>query len=102
MTNQKFPIQFKYLKMPNQKIQWKLILALGLGSLCGHSESFVMNSLFVGFIAGVFGMAYFVYGKRQTKITAMMPVSCCASIRTSSIACFVCVLSVACCSLHSS
>jgi hypothetical protein len=31
-----------------------------------------MDSLVVGFIAGVFGMAYFVYGKRQTKITAMI------------------------------
>jgi len=29
-----------------------------------------MDSLVVGFIAGVFGMAYFVYGKRQRKITA--------------------------------
>ena len=29
-----------------------------------------MDSLVVGFIAGVFGMAYFVYGKRQSKITA--------------------------------
>ncbi len=25
-----------------------------------------MNELFVGLIAGVLGMAYFVYGKRQT------------------------------------
>jgi len=31
-----------------------------------------MDSLVVGFIAGVFGMAYFVYGKRQSKITAMI------------------------------
>jgi hypothetical protein len=31
-----------------------------------------VDSLVVGFIAGVFGMAYFVYGKRQTKITAMI------------------------------
>lgn len=31
-----------------------------------------MNSLFVGLFAGVFGMAYFVYGKRQTKITPMI------------------------------
>ena len=31
-----------------------------------------MDSLFVGLIAGVFGMAYFVYGKRQTKIIAMI------------------------------
>ena len=31
-----------------------------------------MEGLFVGLIAGVFGMAYFVYGKRQTKIVAMI------------------------------
>jgi len=31
-----------------------------------------VNALFVGLIAGVFGMAYFVYGKRQTKISAMI------------------------------
>ncbi len=31
-----------------------------------------MNALFVGLIAGAFGMAYFVYGKRQTKIVAML------------------------------
>ncbi|MGZ5079268.1 MAG: hypothetical protein ACXWHZ_06980 [Usitatibacter sp.] len=31
-----------------------------------------MNSLFVGLIAGVFGMAYFVYGKRRTKLSAML------------------------------
>jgi hypothetical protein len=31
-----------------------------------------MNTLFVGFIAGVFGMAYFVYGKRQSKVSAMV------------------------------
>jgi hypothetical protein len=31
-----------------------------------------VNSLFVGLIAGVFGMAYFVYGKRQTKLSAMI------------------------------
>lgn len=31
-----------------------------------------MNALFVGLIAGVFGMAYFVYGKRQTKIVPML------------------------------
>jgi hypothetical protein len=31
-----------------------------------------VNSLFVGLIAGVFGMAYFVYGKRQTKFTPML------------------------------
>ena len=30
-----------------------------------------MEGLFVGLIAGVFGVAYFVYGKRQTKIVAM-------------------------------
>jgi hypothetical protein len=30
-----------------------------------------VNSLFVGLIAGIFGMAYFVYGKRQTKFTPM-------------------------------
>ena len=31
-----------------------------------------MNSLFVGLFAGAFGMAYFVYGKRQTRITPMI------------------------------
>jgi hypothetical protein len=31
-----------------------------------------VNSLFVGLIAGVFGMAYFVYGKRRTHLTAMV------------------------------
>lgn len=31
-----------------------------------------MEGLFVGLMAGVFGMAYFVYGKRQMKITAMI------------------------------
>ena len=31
-----------------------------------------MNELFAGMIAGVFGMAYFVYGKRQTKFAPMM------------------------------
>jgi hypothetical protein len=29
------------------------------------------SSLFVGLIAGVFGMAYFVYGKRQARFSAM-------------------------------
>jgi len=31
-----------------------------------------MNELIVGLIAGVFGMAYFVYGKRQTKFAPMI------------------------------
>ena len=31
-----------------------------------------MNELFAGLIAGVFGMAYFVYGKRQTKFAPMI------------------------------
>jgi hypothetical protein len=31
-----------------------------------------VNGFFVGLIAGVFGMAYFVYGKRQTKFSAML------------------------------
>jgi hypothetical protein len=31
-----------------------------------------MNALFVGLIAGAFGMAYFVYGKRQAKFVAML------------------------------
>lgn len=30
------------------------------------------SGLFVGVIAGVFGMAYFVYGKRQTKLVPMV------------------------------
>ena len=29
-------------------------------------------SLFIGFAAGVFGVAYFVYGKRQVKFTPML------------------------------
>ena len=31
-----------------------------------------MESLIIGFIAGVFGVAYFVYGKKQTKLSAML------------------------------
>ncbi len=31
-----------------------------------------MNELFIGLIAGVFGTAYFVYGKRQQKFTSMI------------------------------
>jgi len=31
-----------------------------------------VNALFVGLIAGAFGMAYFVYGKRQAKLVAML------------------------------
>jgi hypothetical protein len=31
-----------------------------------------MGQLFIGLIAGVFGMAYLVYGKRRTKFSAMM------------------------------
>ena len=31
-----------------------------------------MNELFAGLIAGVFGMAYFVYGKRQSKFAPMI------------------------------
>ena len=31
-----------------------------------------MNELIAGLVAGVFGMAYFVYGKRQTKIAPMV------------------------------
>ena len=38
----------------------------------GNSESSDVNSLFVGLIAGVFGVAYFVYGKRTTKFTPML------------------------------
>jgi len=30
------------------------------------------TSLFVGLLAGAFGVAYFVYGKRQTKLTPML------------------------------
>ncbi|MEO8345827.1 MAG: amino acid transport protein [Betaproteobacteria bacterium] len=32
-----------------------------------------MNNLFVAIVAGAFGMAYFVYGKRQSKF---VPVIC--------------------------
>jgi hypothetical protein len=31
-----------------------------------------VNGLFIGLMAGVFGMAYFVYGKKQTKLSAMV------------------------------
>ncbi len=31
-----------------------------------------MEGLIVGFIAGVFGVAYFVYGKKQAKLSAMI------------------------------
>ena len=31
-----------------------------------------MSELLTGLIAGVFGMAYFVYGKRQTKLAPMI------------------------------
>jgi hypothetical protein len=31
-----------------------------------------MNQLFVGLIAGVFGVAYFTYGKRAMKFTPML------------------------------
>jgi hypothetical protein len=31
-----------------------------------------VNDLLVGLIAGVFGVAYFTYGKRQTRFSAMI------------------------------
>ncbi|MEO5694366.1 MAG: hypothetical protein ABIQ72_14655 [Usitatibacter sp.] len=31
-----------------------------------------MESLLVGMVAGVFGVAYFVYGKKQTKLVPML------------------------------
>jgi hypothetical protein len=31
-----------------------------------------MNSLIVGVIAGAFGVGYFIYGKKQTKVSAML------------------------------
>jgi hypothetical protein len=31
-----------------------------------------MNSLVVGVISGAFGMAYFVYGKRQSKVVPII------------------------------
>jgi hypothetical protein len=31
-----------------------------------------MNGLFIGVIASAFGMAYFVYGKRQAKLVPMI------------------------------
>jgi hypothetical protein len=33
---------------------------------------FPLESLFIGFIAGVFGVAYFIYGKKQQKLTPMI------------------------------
>jgi hypothetical protein len=31
-----------------------------------------VTSLLIGFVTGVFGVAYFVYGKRQVKFTPML------------------------------
>jgi hypothetical protein len=31
-----------------------------------------MNGLIVGVIAGAFGVGYFIYGKKQTKVSAML------------------------------
>ena len=31
-----------------------------------------MNSFIVGIIAGAFGVGYFIYGKRQTKVVPML------------------------------
>jgi hypothetical protein len=31
-----------------------------------------LNGMLIGFIAGVFGVAYFVYGKKQVKFSAML------------------------------
>ena len=31
-----------------------------------------MNSFIVGIIAGAFGVGYFIYGKRQTKVAPML------------------------------
>jgi hypothetical protein len=31
-----------------------------------------MNELLIGFVAGVFGVAYFVYGKKQARFTPMV------------------------------
>ena len=31
-----------------------------------------MASLLIGFVAGVFGVAYFVYGKKQVRFTPML------------------------------
>lgn len=31
-----------------------------------------MSGLFIGVVAGAFGMAYFVYGKRQSRIVPMI------------------------------
>ena len=31
-----------------------------------------MASLLIGFVTGVFGIAYFVYGKKQVKFTPML------------------------------
>ena len=31
-----------------------------------------MNSLFVGMIAGAFGVGYFIYGKKQQKMVPML------------------------------
>lgn len=34
--------------------------------------SFDSTELFIGLVAGVFGMAYFVYGKKQSRFTPMI------------------------------
>lgn len=31
-----------------------------------------MNSLIIGVIAGAFGLGYFIYGKRQSKVVPML------------------------------
>ena len=31
-----------------------------------------MNSILIGFVAGVLGTAYFVYGKRRSQLSAML------------------------------
>jgi hypothetical protein len=36
------------------------------------SQDFGVNSLVVGVISGAFGIAYFVYGKRQSKVVPII------------------------------
>jgi hypothetical protein len=37
-----------------------------------HERAALMNGLIVGIITGAFGMAYLVYGRRQSKVVAVV------------------------------
>src|SRR5258706_13824038 len=46
--------------------------AWGAGPPRRNQEEFPMNGLFVGLIAGAFGMAYFFFGKLPPKLTPVI------------------------------